>query len=164
MISKICLYCNSEFNIKPYRKDTAKCCSRKCLWHITKSQREPKRLAKITGEKAHNNSGMTKICKLCEKEFHISPSRKIIKHYCGMKCYGKAQEAKIKSKRYKRITVDGVRYLEHRYIMEQYLGRKLKPEEHVHHKDRNTHNNDISNLEVLDRATHGRISSTQRGN
>lgn len=35
---------------------------------------------------------------------------------------------------------------EYRFNMEQKIGRKLKPEEHVHHIDRNRNNNDISNL------------------
>lgn len=42
----------------------------------------------------------------------------------------------------------------HRWIMEQHLGRKLLPTEHVHHKDGNPLNNDLSNLEVLGRWEH----------
>jgi hypothetical protein len=38
--------------------------------------------------------------------------------------------------------------LEHRYVMEQLLGRSLTASEVVHHKDGNRSNNDISNLEV----------------
>ena len=36
-----------------------------------------------------------------------------------------------------------------KYVMEKYLGRKLKDNEQVHHKDGNPLNNDIDNLEVL---------------
>ena len=36
-----------------------------------------------------------------------------------------------------------------KYIMEKYLGRNLKNNEQVHHKDGNPLNNDIDNLEVL---------------
>lgn len=37
---------------------------------------------------------------------------------------------------------------EHRYVMEQHLGRLLDDEEVVHHIDHNKLNNDISNLEL----------------
>lgn len=36
-----------------------------------------------------------------------------------------------------------------RILMEEKLGRPLKPNEDVHHKDGNMQNNDISNLEVV---------------
>lgn len=41
-----------------------------------------------------------------------------------------------------------------RLIMEDYLKRKLLPTEDVHHIDGNPLNNDISNLEVIDRTVH----------
>lgn len=39
-----------------------------------------------------------------------------------------------------------------RLLMEEHIGRKLLPNEDVHHKDGNFDNNDISNLEI---ALHG---------
>lgn len=55
---------------------------------------------------------------------------------------------------------DGHGYvLEHRLIMEQYLGRYLRPEEHIHHRDGNKLNNDISNLELTDRPKHSKITA-----
>lgn len=38
---------------------------------------------------------------------------------------------------------------EHRFIMEQHLGRKLEPWEIVHHIDENPSNNDLLNLQVV---------------
>jgi hypothetical protein len=37
---------------------------------------------------------------------------------------------------------------EHRLVMEEHLGRPLKPSEQVHHRDGDRTNNDISNLEL----------------
>ena len=36
-----------------------------------------------------------------------------------------------------------------RFLMEQYLGRKLEKFEQIHHKDEDALNNDLSNLEIL---------------
>ncbi len=52
----------------------------------------------------------------------------------------------------KKLTMD-----EHRYIMEQYLGRKLERWEVVHHKDSDKSNNSIENLEVLSLSKHSRL-------
>jgi hypothetical protein len=41
-----------------------------------------------------------------------------------------------------------------RYVMEQHLGRRLLPEEVVHHKDGDPLNNEISNLEILNWGEH----------
>jgi hypothetical protein len=49
---------------------------------------------------------------------------------------------------YRVITVSGQRYLEHRWVMEQMIGRPLEPDEEVHHKNRIRDDNDPSNLEL----------------
>lgn len=49
------------------------------------------------------------------------------------------------------------RYLVHRKVMEDHLGRKLKNTEIVHHKDMNKLNNDISNLQIVTRSEHAKI-------
>jgi len=44
----------------------------------------------------------------------------------------------------------GTKYLlEHRYVMEQHIGRYLDPREVVHHIDGDQSNNDISNLQLF---------------
>jgi hypothetical protein len=42
----------------------------------------------------------------------------------------------------------------HRIIMEYHLGRRLRRNEHVHHKDENGLNNALENLEITDANNH----------
>ena len=58
---------------------------------------------------------------------------------------------------YKALKVNGKRIDEHRFIMEQHIGRKLKPDEIVHHKDGDKTNNDIGNLELMTTSEHSRM-------
>ena len=46
------------------------------------------------------------------------------------------------------------RMYEHRFVMEQKLGRKLLTSELVHHIDKNKQNNDLNNLELTDIKKH----------
>ena len=45
----------------------------------------------------------------------------------------------------------------HRWLMEKYIGRKLKWYEVVHHIDRRKLNNSIENLQVMTREEHNKI-------
>lgn len=42
----------------------------------------------------------------------------------------------------------------HRVLMEQHIGRKLLPDEHMHHIDGDPLNNSISNLAITNRSEH----------
>ena len=56
--------------------------------------------------------------------------------------------------KYHTIVVDGKHLQEHRYIMEQYLGRKLTDNEVVHHINGIKNDNQIENLQVMTKKEH----------
>jgi hypothetical protein len=68
----------------------------------------------------------------------------------------KDKKASAFPKNYKTIKINGKWVREHRWLMEQHLGRQLETWEQVHHIDGNHLNNDLSNLEVLSNADHQR--------
>lgn len=70
---------------------------------------------------------------------YISPNWKVLKK--GIPCLTKLG--------YIRINVNGKRVFQHRYIMEQHIGRKLKRNEVVHHINHNKIDNQIKNLKLF---------------
>ena len=116
---------------------------------------------------------------MCGKEIEIIPAKyKKNKHnFCNIDCCRLWQKTK-NDKRgvltnngiYHHGGKDGYIFLyqkpkhykgEHRLVMEKYLGRPLRSDEIVHHKDGNKQNNDISNLEVVTRAEHINIHRSE---
>ena len=94
------------------------------------------------------------------------------KHHIRNKIYGNPNEPFRKNADgtgsialgYKIITINGKRVREHRYLMEQHIGRRLKPFpfEVVHHKNGNKLDNRICNLEVQTLKNHSKEHTVER--
>lgn len=100
-------------------------------------------------------------CEICGKEFYLCSCRlkKRKEHFCSKKCYGMYKRSHKKENilsPYRLITRNGKHTSEHRYVMEQYLGRELERNEYVHHKNGDKHDNRLENLEVMTPLAHNR--------
>jgi len=111
---------------------------------------------------------MLRTCKVCKELFPRNPKESYKqfegRQYCSYACSSEARRghktppAEMKSK-YRAIQRNGVTVLEHRWVMEQHLGRKLETWEQVHHINHNRFDNRIENLMVVTQEEHALLHS-----
>lgn len=143
----VCEQCGNDFFVPQYdinSRPTIKYCSAEC-YHL--ASRKPQQIRK---------------CLQCGNAFVVNPKHKD-KKFCHVQCactHKREREriATLGADGYKRVWFsDGSGETEHRFLMEQHLGRKLKRNEVVHHIDGDRTNNALSNLVVMSRAEHSAL-------
>lgn len=122
---------------------------------------------------------VTRNCETCGEQFTANevPS-KTPPRYCSQQCWLKKHNNPERNRELGRRSREKIgaaqrnrgaciktyrKYLghhEHRVIMERIVGRKLRSDEIVHHKDGNLRNNDPANLELTNRRDHAKLHNT----
>ena len=97
----------------------------------------------------------------CVKRRNEGPQEYARRRFCSHACSDKGRrttrvpDAQFKGRYRQKKLPDGRQQLEHRWVMEQVLGRPLRTDEQVHHKNHNRLDNRPENLEVVTSAEHG---------
>lgn len=116
--------------------------------------------SQITGEKQYcslacvgkaKRHGSELFCAMCDTAFYRRYGEQDARqHFCSPACYADWRALHSSPDTYLKT---GQRHT-HRVVAEQVLGRALLPDEVVHHKDENKHNNDPSNLAIFPNQTY----------
>lgn len=105
-------------------------------------------------------------CQNCGRTFAVPPSRASEARYCSNDCRPRT-ERMVRPDGYVWVWMPdhpdahrNGRLPEHRLVAEQVLGRRLRSDEDVHHRNEVRHDNRPENLEVLPHSDHKRLRHT----
>jgi endogenous inhibitor of DNA gyrase (YacG/DUF329 family) len=113
-------------------------------------------------------------CQQCGKAFQVNPSR-AGRQFCSKECEGRSKWKRVQDRTHngRPVLLNPQGYvkiweptleprrrwvLEHRYVVEQAIGRKLRADEHVHHVNGDKADNRLENLEAIDPTSHQNIT------
>ena len=162
-----CLQCGKLIYVKPHAIGRTKFCSQKCkglferteitancaicgnlFKHIVSRAKSAKYCSRICYYKSMKNKGTIEIeCQQCNSKFLTSPSKAKKRKFCSQEC---SQNNKLKE--WNENVYHVRKYMKIRGMIKKCNRCGYDKEEKIlgiHHKDRNTKNNTLKNLEVL---------------
>lgn len=163
---------------KPRRGITLPCPTCGTPVYRSKSQIDKQFCSRECNTQAQRN-GVEKACEGCGKPIYVVPSMGTTR-YCNRDCYEAARIKRSGTGRlhngrevirdhsgYLRIwepthpAANQGRVLEHRWVMEQAIGRVLATDEHVHHLNGVKDDNRLDNLQVMDAQDHRLLTAAE---
>ena len=155
-----CRKCHKEF--RDYLSNNRKYCSRDCAYNSFAVNH--KHECSECNNVFINKKNKSKFCSLsCSGK---NAYRMVINHRgggpSGSKHWNWQGGIHKNNYGYLSVSVNGKRQLLHRYIMEKFIGRSLKDDEHIHHKNLNKLDNDINNLQLVNPIEHGKLHGRLR--
>jgi endogenous inhibitor of DNA gyrase (YacG/DUF329 family) len=178
--------CRSRWNAdhghmptKPRRGVTEPCKVCGADVYKSKGQQATKLYCSVTCKDIGQRTGHRQVCPRCSSEFYVHPSSEA-RRFCSRECYtadrvllssvGRMHNGRHVIKDhdgYLRIwepdhpkSVQG-RVAEHRWVVEQDIGRLLQTDEHVHHINGIKDDNRLENLAVLDAQEHRLLTAAE---
>lgn len=149
-----CKKCKSEFD--DYISNNRKYCSKECAYSDYVVNHEH-----ICQECKNSFTTKKRVSKFCSLRCSgINANRFIVNHRGGAgtgKNHWNWKGGKSYTGMYKTIRINGKSVLEHRFVVESYLGRKLTSREQVHHINMKHKDNRIENLIVVTPEWHTKL-------
>lgn len=152
----ICAHCAKQFSVTPTEYHTRTHCSREC--------------------QSRARGPVQKRCSWCNTSITVIRKKLKEHNFCSHDCWSKFRFSDrtlhprytggrgVDRDGYVRVHVEGRgRVHEHRLVMERHLGRRLAHHEVVHHKDHDTSNNEIANLQLLSASKHAELHASEVG-
>jgi endogenous inhibitor of DNA gyrase (YacG/DUF329 family) len=175
--------CLRKVGAKP-RTGTTKPCETCGAAIYVPPYQENKRFCSVACHNAHQSRNrQTNTCPVCGKEWTLSASQKYHRaDYCSRACEARSRIKRPLDREHngKPAVIDGHGYVriyepghpratkagwifEHRWVVEQALGRYLDRDEHVHHINHVRIDNRPENLQLLSHREHALITGRENG-